>query len=164
MPKGVVEKHEIQLGNTDKFWGEFLKIGATIRRHDRGKESALEIVKHVLNKTPLVLQFQKELANVGIIGRTTAGEQLILDLAKERTDYQRRIEKLEGELQTTNRDKVTLEKDIETLNKNVEDISAQIKNLETKLDERMKQDKGLQELQKGGGQKNRPWWPQCPLQ
>jgi hypothetical protein len=90
------ELREQQL--TNKFWGEFLMEGAIFRRHTRGTKSAISIVRHLLEKTPIILRFQKELAQYGIIGRTSAGEELIHRLIQIRADCEEEVMRLEKEI------------------------------------------------------------------
>ena len=156
-------KSETDLRTQDKFWGEFIKIGATFQRHTKGRESALKIVDHALGKTPGVLQFQRELAKVGIIGKTTAGEQLILELGRQRDEDKKLIEKLGNQLRDSEQRNKVLEEQITQLQEGVASMADQINKLETKLDERIKQDGHLRELVEGGP-KNSRLLPRCAVQ
>ena len=49
-PKQIHIAYETQLRTQDILWGEFVKIGATLQRHTMGRESALKIVNHALDK------------------------------------------------------------------------------------------------------------------
>jgi hypothetical protein len=162
-PRAIHVNFETQLRTQDKFWGEFIKIGATFQRHTVGRESALEIVKHALGKTPSVLQFQRELAKVGIIGKTTAGEQLILEIAKQRDEDKHLIDTLGDRLKDSEQRNKELEEQITELKKGVASMATQIRNLETKLDDRITQDDHLQELVDGGPRTSR-FLPRCSVQ
>jgi len=162
-PKQVHISYETQLRTRDAFWGEFIKIGATFQRHTAGKESALEIVNHALGKTPSVLQFQRELAKVGIIGKTTVGEKLILEIAKQRDEDKARIESLAAQLKGAEQQNRGLEETITELKDGVASMATQIKNLETKLDERINHDEQLHELVESEP-RNARFMPRCAVQ
>ena len=151
-PNAEDEMRETELRTTDRFWGEFIKQGATIRRHHGGKESAIKIVKHLLDKTPVVLKFQKELAKFGIIGKTSAGEEVILNLAKDKEADQKMIEMLQRELKTATEEKSNsnLQAEITHLQEDLDGMSKQIEQLNTSLAQRLEEDARLRELQKGG--------------
>jgi hypothetical protein len=147
-PNAEDEMRETELRTTDRFWGEFIKQGATIRRHHGGKESAIKIVKHLLDKTPVVLKFQKELAKFGIIGKTSAGEELILSLAKEKEKDRETIKMLQRPFQA--KDTTDLEVQLKELKDDIDEMSRQQERLNAILTQRLKEDARLRELQKGG--------------
>lgn len=160
-PSAQDEIRETELRTTDRFWGEFIKQGATIRRHHGGKESAIEIVKHLLDKTPVVLKFQKELAKVGIIGKTSAGEEVILNLAKDKEADQKMIEMLQIELKTATEEKSNLQAQIKNLQDDLDLMSKQIEKLNTSLAQRLEEDARLREL---GGDDQKGDRPFCSVQ
>lgn len=136
-----VERHirnENQLRRTDIYWGEFLKLGATFQRHTGTQASALKIVDHVLTKTPKVIQFQKQLAAAGIIGKTEAGEFLIMKFAKEKEADEKKITQLNFELSESKTRNIELEKELTDVKDKLDKVTQQIVNLNTKLDERVK--------------------------
>ncbi|OCK79036.1 hypothetical protein K432DRAFT_262136, partial [Lepidopterella palustris CBS 459.81] len=92
------ERRERGLRTKDTYWEEFIKQGATIRRHDDERESAIRIIRHLLKKTPVVLRFQRELAEHGIVAKTAVGEELISYLAEMSEKSRIRIAQLEKEL------------------------------------------------------------------
>jgi len=162
-PKQIHVTYETQLRTQDTYWGDFIKIGATFQRHTIGRASALQIVNHALGKTPSVLQFQRELAKVGIIGKTTVGETLILEIAKQRDEDKARIERLGARLQDAEQRNRGLEETITELQNGVVSMAAQMKNLETRLDERINQNEQLRQLVESAPRNSR-FMPQCVIQ
>ena len=107
------EYREKQLKSEDVYWAELIEGGATVRRHKAGKESAISIVEHLLDKTPAFLQFQRELAERGIIGRTEVGEEVISYLAELNERNQKIMEVLRKELEDANNERNALMKVLE---------------------------------------------------
>jgi len=89
------------------------------------------------------LQFQRELAKVGIIGKTKAGEQLILEIAKQRDDDKQMIDKLGAQLKDSEQRNKELEEQIDELKKGVASMAVQIGNLQTRLEDRIGHDDHL---------------------
>jgi len=95
------ENRENNLRNVDEYWGELLRQGATFQRHfPRGNASALKVITHLLEKTPAVLNFQRELFKAhGVIADTSAGQVLMLFYAKKLEETQEKINKVQKELE-----------------------------------------------------------------
>jgi hypothetical protein len=55
-------RREQELLQTDKFWGSLSQDGAQVRRYNNTPACALEIVSELLALSPVVLQFQSEVA------------------------------------------------------------------------------------------------------
>jgi DNA repair exonuclease SbcCD ATPase subunit len=125
-------RRELQLRSNNKFWGEFIRQGATVRKYEGGKESAISIVRHLLKKTPVVLKFQRELAEAGIIASTSAGEELIRDLAVMKENTKNRIEKLQQDLEKTTGVRGLLEAENKELVEKLNEKAAMEKKLEEK--------------------------------
>ena len=102
------EYREKQLKSEDVYWAELIEGGATVRRHKAGKESAISIVEHLLDKTPAFLQFQRELAERGIIGKTEVGEEVISYLAELNERNNQKMEVLRKELEDVNNERNAL--------------------------------------------------------
>jgi predicted nucleic acid-binding Zn-ribbon protein len=113
-------------------------------------------VKHLLDKTPVVLKFQNELAKFGIIGKTSAGEEVILNLAKDKEADQKMIEMLQRELKTATEEKSNLQAQITNLQEDLDEMSKQIEQLNTSLAQRLKEDARLRELGGDGQKGDRP--------
>jgi hypothetical protein len=159
-PRNEEEERETQLKTADIFWAEFIKRGATIQRHDGGKESSIRIIKHLLDKTPVVLRFQRELAGVGIIGKTPVGEEAILNLMKEKEESQRMIEMLQRDFKTATKEKSDLQAETKYLQDDLDEMSERIKKLTTSLTQKLEEDVRLRELG-DDGQRGKP---RCSVQ
>ena len=107
------EYREKQLKSEDEYWAEFIKEGATVRRHKAGKESAISIIKHLLDKTPAFLQFQRELTECGIIGKTEVGEEVLSYLAELNERNNKKMEVLRKEQEDANNERIALMKALE---------------------------------------------------
>ena len=95
------ERRENQLRTTHDYWGQLIKQGATFQRHlPRGKDSALRIVKHLLEKTPTVLKFQRELHDEhGVIANTSAGQVLMIFYSKKLAESEKKIKQMRKDLE-----------------------------------------------------------------
>jgi hypothetical protein len=144
-PNAEDEMRETGLRTTGRFWGEFVKEGAIIRRHHGRKGEAIEIVKHLLDKTPVVLKVQKELAKVRVIGKTSTGE-VILNLAKDKEADRKVIEVLQRDLKTATEGKLNLKAQIKNLQDDLDKKSKEIEKLNTSLAQRLEEDARLREL------------------
>ncbi len=105
-PDGV--KREEELRNGKNFWAEMIEHGAEVCRHSNSPESAIEILKTFLPKLPIVLQFQKEFEEHGIIGKTAAGQEVVNSLFKELTICQGLISELTATKETLENDIIRL--------------------------------------------------------
>lgn len=114
--KGIArEKERIQ---NDGFWGQLVKKGARTARHENNKESALDVVRMLLDKPKVALQMQQEMAaNGGRFGDTSAG----LELNKELNEQ---CAKLAMELVETKAE----------ARKSKEDLTEEIKALKEKME------------------------------
>ncbi|KAJ5081980.1 hypothetical protein N7532_011023 [Penicillium argentinense] len=103
---------EAELRDRPEFWGQMLKRGSRMMRYT-GRASALKIVSHFLDMSPVPLEIQRELVEEAKpLIETAAGksvnEELIRlekwhkeELKKLREDYQLAIEEKDKELQET---------------------------------------------------------------
>ena len=147
------EYREKQLKSENEYWAEFIKEGATVRRHKAGKESAISIVKHLLDKTPTFLQFQRELAELGIIGKTEVGEEVISYLAEFNKRNNQKMEVLRKELEDANNERnalmKTLEQRTEKLQKEIEVAKQETETLKKDIEKKEAYQRSLEtEIQK----------------
>ena len=66
VPQHVGEGREAELASKPEFWGKMLAHGSRIERHDRSRESALAIIRSLIDTKPIVLDIQDELVNQGL--------------------------------------------------------------------------------------------------
>ena len=76
------EKRVQSLTSKGKFWVSMINLGAMHERYDGTNDDAYRIVRMVLNKAPIVLRLQKELASGKKIADTAAGKEVTDRLEK----------------------------------------------------------------------------------
>lgn len=88
-----------QRRNRDDIWGDMVKLGAKVVRHDDNTASATAIIRSLAQfESPVELQLQKELLEVGgRIGLTSAGKQLDEDLGAVISKLRNEIDNLRRE-------------------------------------------------------------------
>lgn len=126
-----------ELLEDEAFWKPMMLQGATDFIHDRGKWSALEIVRHLLNNRPqdgLDLAIQREM-EVGIrLDKTAAGIALEEKLENKMEIYEAEINELQREIAEVKRDnKLSHQKretDVRILKEEVEKWKNKIKSVE----------------------------------
>lgn len=102
------EARENELRTKENYWGEMIKLGATVNRHNDTPESALAILRQFVRnpKGPFVPKFQEEfIAAGGNIGQTGAGQEIVQGLIQKLEEYEVRIKKLMAENQKAKQEK-----------------------------------------------------------
>jgi hypothetical protein len=95
--KGV-QQQEDRIKNM-AIWGDMVKHGACVVRHEDTVESAMNIVEMVMDFPPVALQLQQELEKSGgNLAATSAGRQLDEDLGEV-------VQKLSAELEALRKDR-----------------------------------------------------------
>jgi hypothetical protein len=107
------EAREEQL-RTD-FWPDMIEKGATVHQHKNTKESAIEILKAFLPKSPFELLFQKEFSVHGKVGDTAAGKEILQILLQKLGEYRADISKLTDEIRKAQSENKRMEGEIQTL-------------------------------------------------
>ena len=120
--------------NKRDFWNDMIDKGAQVAPHDNTKQSAINIVRQLVGKTPVPLQMQTELEKGnGTLLSTSVGKQLQADLNEDTA-------KILAELKKTNEDlvrnaqvsKEELEAEIQELRKMLNIQKLQQEKLEKK--------------------------------
>ncbi|KAM0254614.1 hypothetical protein ACHAQJ_006581 [Trichoderma viride] len=94
------KQRERELLEKSDFWGDMVKEGSQVFRHDNGKASATAIMKHILGKGHRVtLDIQKEMANGSTLDETGAGREVRADIAALQAKYETELNSLRQELQ-----------------------------------------------------------------
>lgn len=98
------------------IWGDMVKLGAQVVRHDDNTASATAIIRSLAQfESPVELQLQRELVEVGgQIGLTSAGKQLDEDLGAA-------ISKLTGEIDALIREGAEHSEEMSELRQKVEE-------------------------------------------
>jgi len=82
VPHGVGEARERELAS--KFLKPALDKGARMVRHHNTEQSAHDVIRHIVNNHPVVLQIQRELVDERKdVANTAAGVAINVDLAEE---------------------------------------------------------------------------------
>lgn len=137
------EERENNLRNVDAYWGELLRQGATFQRHfPRGNASALRVITHLLEKTPAVLNFQRELFKAhGVIADTSAGQVLMLFYATKLEETQKKINKVQKELDESQAVMNKAKEELEKSRKEREALEEQVKRERESLQAQLKKER-----------------------
>jgi tetratricopeptide (TPR) repeat protein len=141
--RGEGEERENNLRNVDAYWGELLRHGATFQRHfPRGNASALKVITHLLEKTPAVLNFQRELFKAhGVIADASAGQILTLFYAKKLEETQERTNKVLKELEESEAVTKKAKEELERSRKEREALEEQVKRERESLQAQLKRER-----------------------
>lgn len=147
--KKTGEQRERELTKTVEYWQTMIDDGATVFRHDGQKQTAIDIVKNLLPKKPIVLDIQTEMSsNEGIIGKTTAGSYIKEFLESRQAEYEARHKKYEAQILdlrdiitglTTDRENT--KKENEAMQVYMQRVADDLKLLMTRVDELVKRAK-----------------------
>ena len=99
--KTIAEAHEEELRTERDYWGNMLAKGAQMTRFDDTGESAREIIRDMLaNEEKIALKIQQEMVDQEKeLAGTTAGETLHRELTRMAELYEKRVQKLEQEME-----------------------------------------------------------------
>jgi hypothetical protein len=98
VPQPVGQKREAQLVGTPEFWGKMIEHDAQVKRHDRSRDSALAIIRSLINNRPTTLQLQDEMVNRGLnLDHTGCGKTLQREFTAEKAELERKLGRLEKE-------------------------------------------------------------------
>jgi epoxyqueuosine reductase QueG len=123
-------KREEQLKGTDSFWGEMVKAGSVVRRHDQGARSAQAIVKELVQmRRNMVLDIQKEMVdNNKTLDETAAGISLEGDLKRQAARHMKELEEVKMELKEARAKRNT--KEAEELKNLKEELEAKARKID----------------------------------
>ncbi|KAL8738936.1 MAG: hypothetical protein Q9181_000348 [Wetmoreana brouardii] len=100
----------------ESYWDDMIAGGAKVEDHDNTQVKAIEIIKHLIDKSTIVLQLQRELRETnGIIGHTSAGRQLLNDMGEDHQKVMQELEELRNEVMRGNATKEELRQEIQEL-------------------------------------------------
>jgi chromosome segregation ATPase len=128
---------ENQLRNGDEYWKEMLDNGAIVDRHLNNKESAIKILKHFLPKPSIVLQYQKEFGEHGIVGKTAAGMVILDSLHEELEMHKKRLEQLIKENAAVKAKNAELESRVDLLQAKVDRLREDERKRERGIEENL---------------------------
>lgn len=97
----VGEAREYELANQDMFFKPVISKGALFMRHDHTRNSALRVVRSILENHPISLQIQRELVDERKdMSQTAAGaelnKELMVQIQKHRQEMRAIQEEMKG--------------------------------------------------------------------
>ncbi|KAI1412212.1 P-loop containing nucleoside triphosphate hydrolase protein [Hypoxylon sp. FL1857] len=98
--KGLAEEREKQLRSKREYWGYMVDKGSEILRHDNSKESALQVIEHLIKKNSrVILNVQDEIVNGNQpLNQTTVGQGVLKVLAEQTDKFTKELKSLESDL------------------------------------------------------------------
>ncbi|KAK1833478.1 P-loop containing nucleoside triphosphate hydrolase protein [Podospora conica] len=124
VPEREAESRMDQRRNRDDIWGDMVKLGAKVVRHDDNAASATKIVQTLIDLgSPVELLLQKELVeNGGKVGHTSAGRQHDEDLGEVISKLRKEMEDLKKERQEMSEEMAELRRELEVREQEVKKI------------------------------------------
>lgn len=97
--KEVGIARERELANEDLFFKPVLRKGAIMLRHENDGDSAHNVLRHILENSPLSLQIQRELVDEKKdISQTAAGAELNRELMLQIQRHKEEMKELQAEM------------------------------------------------------------------
>lgn len=119
-----------ELATKDIFFKPVLEKGARMMRHNNTRESALEIIRDLVDKPPVVLRIQRELGGGVDIMQTSVYKQIHELMSELVTQRQTKLDTLTEEMAEAERDRD--EETREELQEEVESATAELKEAQDK--------------------------------
>ena len=100
----TAKRHEAELMTKPDFWGSMIANGSKVLRQDNDKVSARAIIKYLIDKKasntgrPRPLAIQEEMQAGKSLEETGAGQEMQSELAKQKAEYERQLNKLRQDL------------------------------------------------------------------
>jgi len=96
-PKQAAEACEVEL--CDVFWKEMITQGSTVVRHNNTKDSAFAIVRKLIQREPVIVELQRELADKVPLENTGAGLTVVDRINELKKMYETEMAGLRHELE-----------------------------------------------------------------
>ncbi|KAF3921550.1 hypothetical protein AA313_de0202749 [Arthrobotrys entomopaga] len=91
---------EEMLRTSTEFYGSMVQSGSTMYRHTGDRNSAMNIINHLVNKrTTTILNIQREMATGLNLDQTAAGKELDGELRKQKREFERRLKENREQLE-----------------------------------------------------------------
>ncbi|PPQ81007.1 hypothetical protein CVT25_014515 [Psilocybe cyanescens] len=104
--RDVGEAREQELANQDMFFKPVLEKGALFLRHENTRETAHNVLRHIIENHPVSLQIQRELIDEGKdISQTAAGAELNREMMEQIQKHRQELRSLQEEMQEAIRTK-----------------------------------------------------------
>lgn len=101
----VGNSRDRELATKDIFFKPVLEKGARMMRHNNTRESALEIIRNLVDKSPVVLRIQRELGGGVDIMQTSVYKQIRELMSELVAQRQKKLDTLMEELAEAERDR-----------------------------------------------------------
>ena len=93
------KRRELELFETDDFWGSMIKANSSIARFHNDKISAMKIVTTIVDRhNKLVLDLQREMAEGSQLDQTSAGKALNVEMHAQKERYEKKLRAQEDEM------------------------------------------------------------------
>lgn len=120
-----------ELATKDIFFKPVLEKGAKMMRHDNTRESALEIIRNLVDKPPVVLRIQRELGGGVDIMQTSVYKQIRELMSELVAQRQKKLDTLIEEMAEAERDRD--EETQEELQEEVQAAKAELQEAQDKV-------------------------------
>jgi len=151
-------RKETLLKTRPDFWKRMVDRGSTVMRQDCGAESAQKIVQFLIDKRrPRALEIQKDMVDRHMtLDQTAAGQELQIELARQRVEYERKMNEIQSEMQQAidKKDKehqddlAVYKKEMDAKIAKVEEDKKLIVSTQKQLSEQIEQQRRQQEQQR----------------
>ena len=93
------KRREIELWQTNDFWGSMIKAGSATGRFHNDKRSSMSIVTTLVDQhDKFVLSVQREMAEGSQLDQTSAGKALNVEIHAQKEQYEKRLKEQENEM------------------------------------------------------------------
>ncbi|KAL5353743.1 hypothetical protein ACLOAV_001784 [Pseudogymnoascus australis] len=151
-------RRELELRTSKEFYGSMVSKGSTMFRHTGDRNSAMNIIAHLINKrSTTLLNIQREMANEGLaLDETEAGRELDSEMIRQREHFNKMMNenqaKLEEALQRKDEERAkelaeqqeVLREKIDAAQKSRDELRVDMEKLFHEKDEQFK--KAMEEL------------------
>lgn len=98
---------EKELMGRPEFWKTMIDRGSRVFRQDQGRESALEIIKYLLDrKKKVTLDIQRDMVEKGFsLSQTGAGREVEAEAARQRDMYEKRLKEMKEDMEQAIKDR-----------------------------------------------------------
>ena len=95
------QERQAELISTPEYWGDLIHQGATSALYDGTYASALSIISHLEERSPIVLDIQYQLVDDGYpLLQTAAGRYLDDDFMKTKAELQHQLDEVQTQVVT----------------------------------------------------------------
>lgn len=93
--ENVGSNREEELVATEEFWGLLVRGGASVKRHDNNRDSAMRLLKEIVKNKKMAMSIQKEMVTDGkSLDQTQAGMEVESELRRQRDRFKKDLEEV----------------------------------------------------------------------